>query len=427
MIAVAFAAGFGVVSLLRLRPKTGAGLLGGIFFFGVLWLALWTHLLLLAKIPLGLPSLVAGAGAMMIAGFARWEREMFRVSWRPSWSSVPVLLAVLFGIAGAVSWPLLGYDGEVYYALKAKSLVYYGTFWNPDYTDPARLHPSARRPLLIPCLYADFYLLAGTTDGRVLRLWFALLHAASIGVVHDRFRPRPLWLTVFAWLPILWHDSGGVFTGYGDVLLGILLLLAMDGLRNRQPALAAGALALAALLKQDAWPFLVALFVATLVFRREETLRTTLVLAVPAALILAWSLLSSGLRPADEGSHTYVTPARLIGGLGNWPHVVARYGSELVKPSHWGFFWLVIAGGIVLLARDLTREDGWWLLAGGLQLFAYMAVTTAQDPAYIHFATKSQAMRLAFHVAPIFWYCVGRRWAEKEDYFSKQPMSAAAP
>ncbi len=406
-------AGLGLVSAVRLRPRTGAGLVGGSLFLGVVFLALWTHLLLFVRIPVSLASVLAGAGAAGIAGAIRFDRTMFRVSWRPGWNSVPVFLSLAFLVYGAVSWNLLGYDGEVYYVLNAKSILHYGTFWNPDFTDPARLHPSARRPLLISCFYADYTLLAGTTDTRGLRLWFALLHAGALGVIHDRFKMPMLWLTVLAWLPAFWHDAGGVFTGYGDATLAVLILLGVGALAQGERVLSGGAFSAAVLLKQDAWPLLIAVPLATLAAKPRSLPRTLLVLIAPALLAIAWGILSSKLPPRpDIGNAGQVNPARLVASIPNWPTVLGRFGSEILKPAHWGFFWVVTAGGIGLMARHLTREDAWWLSIGLFQILAYAAVTTTYDPSYIHFAAKSQAMRLFLHVAPLFWFCVGRRWQE---------------
>lgn len=402
IVPAALLAGLGLLSLTGLRPRTGTGLLGGALFVGALGLALWTHLLLLVRVPVGLWSVLAGV-PLMGAGLLR--RGVFAVEWpKPAISSLPVLLAGAFTVAGALSWPWLGHDGEIFYLLRAKSILHYGTFWNPDFTDPARIHLGARRPLLLPSIYADFALLTGTLDRRLLRLWFGLVHLGGLVLLYDRTRLSPWWLAVLAWLPASWHDSGGIFTGYADPLVGLLFAFALV-LPQKPPSILL--ISAAVLLKQDAWPFLIAVAAATAVTRPRELGRTAATLAVPAGLAIAWALVATKLAPQpDLGPPGQMTVATMASSLAWWPEILGRLGSELVKPKHWGAFWVVAMAALVVRARRLTRDDARWLLVILLQFLAYVAALATYRDQYI-LATRTQGMRLLFQLAPLMWVWVG--------------------
>ncbi len=416
IVPVVFAAGLGLIALLGLRPRTGIGLLGSAFFLGVLGLGLWTHILLFVRIPVGLPSVLAGAG-LLAAGIGLRGRPLFRVEWpRPTLAAIPLLLSGAFALAGALSWPYLGFDGEIFYALRAKSILQYGTFWNPDFLDPARLHLGARRPLLLPSIYADFALLSGTMDARLLRVWFALVHLSALAVVADRFRLSPLWLAVLAWLPAFWHDSGGVFSGYADATLAMLFLLGFDALREGDRRFGAFTLSAAVLLKQDAWPFLAVVAMATLVTRPRELPRTVGILVVPALAVVTWTILSSRLAPQpDLGPPNQMTLPTMAASLAWWPDVLGRLGSDLVKPKHWGLFWVVAMGALLLRAPRLSRDDARWLLVILLQLLVYVAALATYREEIV-MATRTQGMRLLLHLAPLMWLWVGREPVSRSSF-----------
>jgi hypothetical protein len=411
-VLAALLTGGSLLALFRFRCRTWPGLAGAAFFLGVMGLALWTHALLLVRVPVNAGTVAAGPLALAAAALRWGDRSALQAAWtgfHPG--ALFVILAALFAVAGALAWSYLGPDGETFYAFKALSIVHYGTFWNPDFTDPAPLHVATRRPLLLSSIYADLFLLARTSDLRLVRLWFALLFAASLGLFHERAGLSPWWLAVLAWMPAWWRDIGGVFTGFADAPLGALFLLGYDALRKGERALAVFALSAAVLLKQDAWAFLPALAAATAIAQRRELGPTCRAIAVPAAVAVVWIVLSRFLPWTPDFEPDQFSPARLLSSPARWPLVVERSISELAKPKHWGFFWAAFAGGTLLSARSLTREDARWLLVVAAQAAAYGLVWATYPAETLVHHMRVQQMRLLFHVAPLAWMWLGLKGA----------------
>jgi hypothetical protein len=403
-VGVAFLMGLPVVSLLRVRSRQGGGLLGTAFFLGVLSLALWTHLLLLIRIPVTIVSLLAGP-LLACAGAAwRGDRSVFRVTWsRPSIQALPVLLSACFAVLVAVSWTRLGSDGEALYSLKARSIAHYGTFWNPDFTDPARFHPASRRPLLFPCLYADLFMLTGSFEVRPLRLWLAFLHVASLGLLYERARPKMLWLAVFAWIPAYWRQVQGVCTGFPDATLGVVFLLGVDALRREERGLATLSLSAAVLLKQDAWAFPIAIALGTLISDRRRIGTTVRTLVLPLVLVLAWMAIARQFTSGFDFLPGQFEPANLLASPRRWPLALSRLASEIVKPKHWGLFWWAALLGVILGARRIHREDVRWLLIIFFQGVAYVLVWSTYPRDQLRSWMDVQDMRLLLHLLPMMW------------------------
>lgn len=392
----ALATGAPALSLLRVRGSSGWGMLGFAFFLGAVLLAMWTHLLLLVSIPVNTPGLLVLPAVAAAVWVWKGDRGTFAVPWRPSIWAAPIAGAVAFWLAGAASWRELGFDPEVWYAIKWKSIATYGSIWNGDFTDPARQHVAVRRPLLLPCLVADVVVLEGREDHRWLRIWFALLGAGSLGVLHERVRAHPAWLAVFAWLPVHWRESGCFFAGWADPILGVFVLLALDALRKGERTMAAIALVAAVWLKRDAWTLPPILAAGTLLFEPRAIGRRWPALAAAAAAAVAWHLVSLRLPLQVE------YPGGLFSAApDSWPHVIARYGSELVRLKHWGFLWLLVPVAAVL--RRWTREEGWWIFAIAAQLVVYVGVQATLPESEVRMWVRFQGMRLLSHLAPAAW------------------------
>ncbi len=410
-LAAALLAGLSLLALLRVRTSTVAGMVGFAFFLGVIGLALWTHALLLVRIPVALPSLLAAP--VLLAAAAAWKgnRSVLRASWgRPTIEAIPLALSFLLAVIVAFSLPVLATDGEVIYAFKARSILHHGTFWNPDFTDPASIHPASRRPLLLPCVFADFFMLTGGTDYRQLRLWLALVFIGSLGVLHERARPPLLWLAAFAWMPAFWRENEGVCAGFPDPTLGVLFLLGFDALRKGEKALAILSLSAAVLLKQDAWTFPVAIALATAFTLRKEAWPTARILLLPASLIVLWIVLSRRFPWSFDFFPGQFSPGNLLASPARWPHVLARLASELVKPKHWGVFWFLALLGIGLSIRRLTRDDARWLLVVLFQGAAYVLVWATYPKEEIRGWMGVQDVRLMVHLVPLLWMGLGLKW-----------------
>jgi hypothetical protein len=426
-IGAAFLTGFPVVSLLRVRSVQGGGLLGTAFFLGVVSLALWTHLLLLVRIPVTVASVLSGP--LLAGAGAAWkgDRSVFAVTWsRPSVQALPVLLSAFFALLIAVSWTRLGSDGEAVYSLKARSIAYYGTFWNPDFTDPARLHPASRRPLLLPCLYADLFMLTGSFGVRPLRLWLAFLHIASLGLLYERARPRMMWLAVFAWIPAYWRQVQGVCTGFPDATLGVLFLLGVDAIRREERGLAILSLSAAVLLKQDAWAFPIAIALGTLASDRLRLRTLVGTLSIPVLLALVWMAIARHLTASFDFLPGQFDPANLLGSPRRWPLALSRLASEIVKPKHWGLFWWAGLLGVILNVHRLGRRDARWLLIVLFQGAAYVLVWSTYPRDQLRSWMDVQDMRLLLHLLPMVWM-----WLAIKDQETPQappePRSTAVP
>lgn len=385
------AAGLALVSRLARRPRSGPGLLGLAFFTGALATALWTHLLLIVRVPVALPTVLAGPLLMLPLLRPACLREA--VWRRPPWPAWLLVPAAAFLIGGALSWPLLGFDADAFYAFKARSITAHGTLWNPDFTDPVRIHQAHRRPLLLPCLYANLNLLTGVDGGRPLRLWFALLEIAALAAFYDAVRGRcsrnaaALTVAFAAWLPVLWRDSGGAVTAYADAPLAMIFLLALAS----ETPLAVLLLTTGALMKDEGVAFLVGF----------ALVRGWRPVVIPAVAAGAWMAVAR-LLPTDAD---YLPRHFLAPHPANLPVIARQLLSEFAGLRSWSILW--IAGLATLagrgLRRALTREDARWLIPLGMQLGAYIAVWSTMPPDTLKAMIRVEDTRLLMHLAPSFW------------------------
>ncbi|HXX94448.1 MAG TPA: hypothetical protein VEN81_12500, partial [Planctomycetota bacterium] len=365
------------------------------FFVGVLGCALWTHLLLLVRIPVN--GLTVGLGAVALGACGRW-----RCLKEADWSRPPDAFALLVGAAGFLLWgawayPLIGADAAVFYALKAKSIVVHGGFWNEDFLDPDRLHLAHRRPLLLPSIYANLFLATGSSDSRALRVWFTLLQLGALGGVYDLLRERTgrtesaVAVGLLAWCPVWWADAGGAASGYADGAFGMAVLFSLLA----EPPLAVFHLAAGVLLKDEGIAFLIPFALARGVRRA----------AFPALLAAVWLWVSRGLpRDAD-----YLPANFLHVHLGSLPGIAWAIGSNLLATKFWGLLWYAILGVAILRARALRREDARLLGPLALQLVLYVGVWSTFDPDQVGGYLKVEVRRLLSHFLPTAWvWAVGR-------------------
>jgi hypothetical protein len=186
LAAVVLLAGLGILTRLSRRPRSGPGLLGLGFVVGALGVALWIHLLLLVRVPVNLLTVAVGAAALAALLRVSALREA-------DWSVSPGAAALFLPSAvvllwGALALDTLGWDGDIFYAFKAKSILRHGGIWNEDFLDPERLHLAHRRPLLLPCLYVEVALGTGVFDTLFIRLWFTLMQIAAWAGMLDLLR-----------------------------------------------------------------------------------------------------------------------------------------------------------------------------------------------------------------------------------------------
>ncbi len=155
--------GLALLSRFSRDRRSGPGALGLAFVVGALGLGLWTHFMLFVRIPVTSGSVIVGGLALLAVVRRPFFKEL--VWKRPPWTAWLLAPAAALLLYGASSFSLIGVDPATFYSLKGKSIATYGTFWNEDFTDPARLHPCRRRPLLLPSMYANVYLVTGSDRG----------------------------------------------------------------------------------------------------------------------------------------------------------------------------------------------------------------------------------------------------------------------
>ncbi len=388
-VGIAEALGLAILSRLSSRPRSGPGALGLAFVAGAFGLGLWTHLLLLVRVPVNLPTVLAGPAVVAALGRPRFLREL--VWKRPPWPAAILVPAAAFMMWGALSTSWLGYDPDTMYLFRAKSIARHGTFWNEDFTDPTRLHLGHRRPLLLPAMYADVAFLSGSWEGKLLRIWFALFQVAAWAAMYDVLRgrtgrlPAALGTALYAWVPALWHDHGGVIAAYADAPLSMALLLAVAS----ETPLAVLFLSAGALLKDDGMAFLLPFAVV----------RGWRPVVLPAALAAAWVAVAMHLpRDADFLPANFLNPH-----FAEIPGVLRKVGSEMVTFKHWSLLWVLALAVLAVRARRLDREDALWLVPVFAQIAIYVGVWITFEPAVMALFIRVQDMRLLLHVAPLAW------------------------
>lgn len=389
-VALALFAGVGLLSRFDRRPRSGIGALGLGFVIGVLAVALWTHLLLWVRVPVGLATVLVGPLAMGACG--RWSSVR---EW--SWSRPPRALALaaagsLFLLWGALSTDYLGWDPEALYKFKAESILHHGTIWNEDFTDPDRPHIARRRPLLFPAIYADSALLSGSSDGRPLRVWFALIQIAAFAAMYDVLRKRlapgasALIVGCIAWLPLLYLRDGGVAAAWADPLLGMIFLFALVS----EAPLAVFFLAAGALLKDEGTAFV-------LVYALTRGWKPAV---IPAAISAAWFITARAFPP----DFAYFPQQFSNPHLDQLPVVLRELGLEFVTLEHWSILWIGFAVLLATRIRKLDREDARWLLPVAGLLAIYIGVWTTFEPDQVVRYVGLQGHRLLLHLAPIMLY-----------------------
>lgn len=409
LVGLAALSGFALLSRLSTERRSGPGTLGLSFIVGVLALGLWSHLLLWTRVPLTTMTLLVGAAIMMVSG--RWSAIRDAVWRRPPWPAYLLIPAAAFVLYGAATWPLSGGDIEFFYLFKAKSIALHGTIWTDDFLDPDRLHVAHRRVLLLPLLFTEVGLVAGTLDGRFINAWMALFQIAAWPALYDLLRSRvprtdaALATVLYATLPATWRDAGGAISGYPDGPLGYILLFSLAW----EKRLGAFLLSAGVLLKDDAMAFV-------LPFMLVRGIKAAL---VPGLVAAAW-LVTSLFLPVDTGY--YLIHLKSFS-LHQAPEILKRLVIEMAMPRHWSLLWPMILVVLVARIRKLSREDLRLLLPSAMQFGVYMVVWLIFPGEIGKFSIRIQAMRLLLHVVPMLW--VWTVWRAVGEDSVPRPSAAA--
>lgn len=429
-------AGAGVVAALtpKSAPRRLAEFLGLSFVLGFGLVGLASVALMLSGIRIGpwLPLALGAAGLVLLAAvrpsFAPREASS-RVTRAAHVSTLLVFGGILFGAASNEN---LGWDAEIFWSLKGRSIQRYGTFRNPDFLSPEAAHVNNSYPLVLPSIYAWIYEATGTCSGRPVRLAQAFFYLASLPIVWAALRRRlpadfAAWLTtLFALTPMFERLGGGVFGGYADYPLGVFVLVgilsATDWLESgavRSLLLGAVAFACASQTKNEGSAFMVVLaFVVALFGLRHRGWRggiQGLAAAIPGLVLFGlWSLAKRALPPGT-GSTTFA--ARPVFGftfegiLERAPIVASKFFEEVTGTARWHFFWPLLL--VLLLVRFPRPKHPLSLLAWAAmgQLVLYAVVWFVDQT---HQFEYWNAHRLLLHLFPALFVwagCVLAPWA----------------
>ncbi|MBK9968500.1 MAG: glycosyltransferase family 39 protein [Holophagales bacterium] len=305
--------------------------------------------------------LAAGPGRAHVrrTGVARFfGLDLFRAL--PVPLRVVAVLVVLLAASAALG-PLVGWDERAIFGLKARILHHEGSVRGEAFTDTSVVHFHARYPLLLPLLEASLLTLRGSGDDHALKLMFVLFGVSVVLVVAGEARrlhgpgAGALWGLLLLTTPMLIGPSDGEgMTAYADLPFAafatgatVLLGRSLEHPDRGRPLLAGLLLGAALATKQEG--------------------------AIWALALAAGVLLS--LR-----RHAAAT-------LTNW--------------RVWGWGWLLVLAGLLLLRRPrLTRPPFFWRATVLVVFAAYLGVfVVTPNDVYWHLATALS--RLLLHLFPL--------------------------
>lgn len=416
---------------------------GEAFLLGCLLLTMLGYLVLavLGKLtPTAFCLLGAVQAVLSIKGLAaawRWWRRS-----KPKWSLamlLPVSLATVLAIA-AVQLPLLGYDAQAIYGLKAKILAYGGSVFGPDFRDPYRIHFGMNYPLLLPILESFLFRLRAIVDpsnpwsdqGFPLLFWAFWLAGISILSQEGRYwGGRTGAWAGFIWgvTPIAWRwTEGATLSGSADAILALFVVAGVSrfarGWFRRDRAsliLAGGFLAGAMLTKQEGIlatalaGFALSLILLQQVMRGRPRLsfglrsparqglgQAGLCFVGPALAILLLGLVHAGMpQQAYMRSYGAALSWDWLRQLGDRPAVILRFAIQEFIKNQWGTAWICLALAL-FLKRQAPVPAAVKLIRifVGLLLLAYHAIFLITPyPLMYHLFTAY--MRLLSHAYPL--------------------------
>ncbi len=337
---------------------------------------------------------------------------------------VVAFLLVLLAASAALG-PLVGWDERAIFGLKARVLHHEGGVRGEAFTDTAYVHFQARYPLLVPLLEASLLTLRGSQDDHALKLMFVLFSSSVVLVVAGEARRRhgqgagALWGLLLLATPMLIGPSdGNGMTAYADLpfaafATGTTVLLGRSLERpDRRRLMLAGLLLGAALAtKQEGVIWALALGIGILLtLRRHATARTSgltraaAAVAAPALLFLALSVAARRWTPDAVWAERYaaVFDFDWLRQLGGRPLAIAPFVlRQLTNWRVWGWGWLLVLAGLLLLRRPRLTPPPFFWRATTLAVFAaYLGVfvVTPYD-VYWHLATAFS--RLLLHLFPL--------------------------
>ncbi len=415
-------AGAGLAALLlrRSSPRGLLEFLGLSYALGFGLVGLASVVLMLAGIRIG-PWLAISLGilgmVLLIACRPRFApgAPVARLARAGQAFTVLVVLGMIFG---ALHRESIGWDAEIFWSLKGRSIQRYGSFRNPDFLSPEQIHVNIQYPLLVPSIYAWVYDATGSTNGRPIRLTMTLLFVASLAVLGAALRRRlpadlSVWLTaLYALTPMFDRVGGGVVGGYADYPLGVFILIAAlsalawleTGDRGAM-VLSACAIAYASQIKSEGGAFTV---VCALVFplfgARIRGWRGALEGAsIVAAGLILFGLWTQARRsfPPGAGSTSFAIGVEFKSpseGLpSRVPFVLREFATELSGTARWQLFWPALFVILVLRFPRPKHPLSFLAWTGLGQLGVYLVVWALHyNPEFKYW----NAHRMLLHLYP---------------------------
>lgn len=431
--AVMFMAGGGLTLLLTRRSERcnpiELAALATIFGFGTVSLLLWIGGFFVSGFALQIVTALF-AVALGFFGLRTAIRDGMTVSWpRPrtplEYGLTAILLVMLILMLIISLGQPLGLDASFNWEIKARfAFLNHGLVPDNYYTSRSHASTHPEYPLFIPFTQLWLDLCLGRADQVWAKTVFPLFNGAgvfllallAVRISGERWSGAVVAILLF-FAPYAAVGTGGVLSGYADLPLGLLYLIAVGYLilyqssgKSHHFLVYVAALALLPWLKREGvvlWG--VAAFSGGVVLLRKKAPAGQWANLLPGlGIIIAWQLhlFFAGAAP----SHDFA-PASAASGLSVelrrvMPIAEAVMG-ELLRKEHWSVLWMMVA---LALAYQLVRRRDLKLallsLALGLPLFFYSGTYLFSTwPDYLSHMHASLP-RLVLQVTPVAWLLV---------------------
>jgi hypothetical protein len=340
--------------------------------------------------------------------------------------SMRVIVAALVLLSISVAFePFSGWDERAVYGLKARVLFHEGSVRVEEFTDSDNVHFQARYPLLVPLLEASLLTIKDSADDLFLKLLFVLYGLSLVLLVADEAsrldgpRVGAFWGFILMTTPFLIGPGDGHgMTGGADLPLaayatGAAVLL---GRTFARPApgvsILAGVLVGAALMtKQEGiiWALAFAFALALAQWRRTTATpallaREAAAVAAPALLFFAVSIAARRWIPSSIWSDRYgiVFSLDWLSQLASRPLEIAPYVlRELGGWQNWGWGWLLVLCGLVVLRRPRLSPVIFFWRTLGITVFAAFLATFVVTPYHVHWHLATAFRRLLLQLFPL--------------------------
>ncbi len=436
--------GAGIVSLVSGKDRRPGRFeflsLAYVFGYGLVGLVSIVFMIGGGRIGPGLAAAFGIAGLLLIA----WRRPRFAerrpLDRRTLLACSIIAVALAAALYGTLIRQDLGYDADIFWSVKSKSIHRHGTFYNPDFTAEVRPHMRPRYPLLTPAVHAWIYWATGSTAEAPIRIAMFFGFVASLGILGSVLRQRlppaasAVLTGVFAFIPAVQTGDSGGAGGFCDYPMAILLLVSLLEARRWMASgdkaaalLAALALACVPLFKDEGGAMTVVAAVLLPLFggaaRGRKGAAVGFLLAVPAlALFALWSLAKQSLLPPDTG----ITRSEGI----VWsriPEIVRLLGSHMLRFKEWTLPWPIAAAVIIAHPPRLRQPDSLLPWFGAAMLLIYAGAYLVFPGTDARSVMANMVKRPLLHLLPLFFVWTAYRIHETPGWIEAWEGSAPRP